>query len=36
MGSMLVVVPLALAALGFIGFIAGLVHAVKLRPGRAT
>ncbi len=36
MGSMMVVVPLVLAALGFVGFISGLVHAVKLRPGRAT
>jgi hypothetical protein len=36
MGSMMVVVPLAIAVLGFIGFISGLVHAVKLRPGRAT
>jgi hypothetical protein len=31
-----IIAPLAIAALGFIGFIAGLVHAVKLRPGRAT
>jgi hypothetical protein len=36
MGSMMVVVPLAIAVLGFIGFISGLIHAVKLRPGRAT
>lgn len=31
-----IIAPLAIAALGFIGFIGGIVHAVKMRPGRAT
>jgi hypothetical protein len=36
MDSWLVLAPLAVAVLGLFGFGAGLVHAVKLRPGRAT
>lgn len=36
MGSIWIVAPLAVAVLGFIAFIGGLVHAVRLRPGRAS
>ncbi len=36
MGSWMIIAPLAVAVLGFIIFVTGLVHAVKLRPGRAT
>ena len=36
MGSIWIVAPLVVAALGFIGFLAGIGHAVKMRPGRAT
>lgn len=36
MGSMMIVAPLVVAALGFIGFIAGLGHILKGRPGRAA
>jgi hypothetical protein len=34
--SWLFVVPLAVAALGLLLFIGGIVHAFRLRPGRAT
>jgi hypothetical protein len=36
MGSWMIIAPLAIAALGFFAFVAGLVHAVKLRPGKAS
>jgi hypothetical protein len=36
MGSWMIIAPLAIAVLGFIAFGAGLVHAVKLHPGKAS
>lgn len=36
MGLWMIFAPLAIAALGFVAFVAGLVHAVKLRPGKAS
>jgi len=36
MDSLWIIAPLVVAVLGLIGFGSGLVHAVKLRPARAT